>query len=134
MDQLLESQDFGRPGHGRRTAFLAALTLLFAGCSQHQQHQKVIELDAKLAGRLGHAQRGEILDLMGEPTALDRIGDLEVWVYQYEVSGAKRSQKSEVTRVAPVHDELLLTFDQGGTLQRYQAVIEGRTTRRERSR
>jgi outer membrane protein assembly factor BamE (lipoprotein component of BamABCDE complex) len=121
-----------------RAGSVATAALLFAalaaGCSHGTPHQQVADADAQLAGRLGRAKRGDVLALLGRPTAEDHVGDLEVWVYQYEASGAKRKEKPEMEVVAPVHDELILTFDADGILQRYQVVVEGRRTRRERNR
>jgi len=135
MIPALDSPGFARMERGRGGAFLVlALMLLAAGCSHRQPHQKVIELDAQLSGRLGRARQADVLELMGEPTAVDRIGEIEVWVYQYEVSGGTMHRKPDLDVVAPVHDELLLTFDQAGILQKYQAIIEGRSSRREKSR
>jgi outer membrane protein assembly factor BamE (lipoprotein component of BamABCDE complex) len=114
---------------------IAALVFaaLAAGCARSTPHQQVTEADAQLARRLGTANRGDVLQLLGKPTREDLIGDLEVWVYLYDASGSNRQQKPEMEVVEPVHDELILTFDGNGTLQRYQVVIEGRN-RRERKR
>jgi outer membrane protein assembly factor BamE (lipoprotein component of BamABCDE complex) len=110
---------------------LAALT---AGCGHSTPHRQVADADAQLSRRIGHATRQEVFELLGKPTAEDHLGDLEVWVYQYEASGAKRPQKPEMDVVAPVHDELILTFGGDGILQNYQVVVEGRKSRRDRTR
>jgi hypothetical protein len=110
------------------------LTWAAAGCGQPPRHEAVMRFDAELARLLGRAKQPAILALMGEPTARDLIGETEVWTYFYGSSGEQSRSKPEVQLVAPQHDGLILDFDREGTLQRYHVILEGRTSRRERSR
>jgi outer membrane protein assembly factor BamE (lipoprotein component of BamABCDE complex) len=109
--------------------------LLIAGCSHSSSkdsHRKVRELDAELAVRLGKSTQRDILALMGEPTARDLLGEVEVWGYQY--GSDDRDISPEYKVVAPKHDELILSFDPGGTLQKYTVILEGRSSQRQRAR
>jgi outer membrane protein assembly factor BamE (lipoprotein component of BamABCDE complex) len=110
------------------------LVLAAASCSHHPKHETVLRFDAELSRRLGQAKRADVLALMGEPTAQEQIGDIEVWTYFYEHSGAKSRTKPEVALVAPDHDGLILSFDREGTLQHYNVILEGRVSERGRSR
>jgi outer membrane protein assembly factor BamE (lipoprotein component of BamABCDE complex) len=110
------------------------LAMIAAGCSHTPPHQTVINFDSQLAQRVGRAKQAEILALMGEPTAQDQIGELEVWTYLYTSSGNKHRSKPEIDLVAPQHDGLILDFDRQGTLQRYHVILEGRATRRDRNK
>ncbi|HLY12519.1 MAG TPA: outer membrane protein assembly factor BamE [Planctomycetota bacterium] len=116
-------------------AVLGILAFPVAGCGSHgskESHAVVLHWDAELYRRLGTATQSDIQALMGEPTVRDLIGEAEVWVYQY--GSDDRAIKPEVKLVAPKHDELILSFDRGGTLQKYTVVAEGRSSQRQRGR
>jgi hypothetical protein len=109
--------------------------ILIGGCRHgggQESHQAVRHWDAELSGRLGTAKQADIRALIGEPTAVDLIGDSEVWVYQFGEDN--RDIKPEYKAVAPKHDELILHFTPEGTMDHYTAIIEGRSTQRQKSR
>jgi hypothetical protein len=110
------------------------LAFAAAGCGHAPKHQTVKHFDAELSSRLGQAKRADILALMGEPTAQEQLGEIEVWTYFYNDSGNKSRAKPEVQEVDPQHDGLILSFDRDGILQHYHVIIEGRATGRGRSR
>jgi len=117
------------------TMILGLIVLAITGCAHHsdkESHRKVLEFDAALSARLWKATQADILILMGEPTSRELIGEAEVWLYQYGTDD--RPIKPELKMVAPKHDELILSFDREERLQRYTVIIEGRSTKRERSR
>jgi hypothetical protein len=117
------------------TLILGWTLLLISGCSHHSEkesHRKVLELDQALSIRLGKASQADIFLLMGEPTSRELIGEAEVWLYQYGTDD--RPIKPELKVVAPMHDELILSFDRGRMLHRYTVIIEGHAMKRERSR
>jgi outer membrane protein assembly factor BamE (lipoprotein component of BamABCDE complex) len=117
------------------TLIWSLIALAIAGCghqSEKESHRQVLEWDAALSVRLGKANHADILQLMGDPTARELIGEAEVWLYQF--GSDDRPIKPELKVVAPKHDELILSFDREGRLQRYTVVIEGRSTKRERNR
>jgi hypothetical protein len=109
---------------------LIVLALAVGGCSHARPHETVIHFDAELSRRLGLAKRADILALLGEPTAQELVGELEVWTYFYNSSGGKTQQSSQVQMVDPQHDGLILSFDREGTLQHYYVIIEGRKSGR----
>lgn len=110
----------------RNTPWILAAALVGIGGCSHPKHEAVLHYDAELAGRLGRAKQADILTLMGEPQIRDRIGEAEVWVYQYKGTDDKDRARPEVRMVAPEHDELILSFDREGVLQKYNLVVEGR--------
>jgi len=119
-----------------RTWILGLAVVLIAGCghrsSEKESHQKVMDLDAALSVRLGKASEEDVLRLMGDPTSRELIGETEVWLYQYGKDD--RPIPPELKTVAPQHDELILSFDHAGRLQRYTVILEGRSTKREPKR
>lgn len=123
-------------GFGGRSAVLrlewVLATALLAGCSHPPKHEIVLKYDQELSLRLGRAKKADILDLLGEPQVRDLLGDAEVWVYQYDNSDKAGKGRPEVKLVAPDHDELMLSFDREGVLQKYNVIMEGRTTKRGR--
>ncbi len=92
----------------------------------------VIHWDQELFGRLGKANQADVEALLGPPTVRDPLGNSEVWVYQF--GSDDRPIRPEYKAVAPKHDELILSFDAAGVLQRYSVIAEGKTTERRRGR
>jgi outer membrane protein assembly factor BamE (lipoprotein component of BamABCDE complex) len=120
-------------GPGKRTGFLIPVVFALswaAGCSHAPQHEIVLKYDKELSVRLGRAKKAEIQELMGEPQTRDLLGDSEVWLYQFDNSEKPGKGRPEVHYVAPDHDELILSFDGDGVLQKYNVVMEGRSTKR----
>ena len=110
------------------------LALAAAGCSHARPHETVMRFDAELSRRLGQATRADIRALLGDPSAEDLLGELEVWTYFYDSSGGRILQSPQVQKVDPQHDGLILSFDREGTLQHYYVIIEGRRSGRGQKR
>jgi outer membrane protein assembly factor BamE (lipoprotein component of BamABCDE complex) len=113
----------GTPFSGRLRRNLCLLVLAGSGCA-HDDQSKVKELDAQLFSRVGKASREDITAFLGEPEVKDRIGDVEVWIYQF-TSVSKGGITAFLKAAATHYDELIMTFDGNGVLQKYTAVIRG---------
>jgi len=92
----------------------------------------VRDLDLQLSGRLGKAKREEVTALLGEPEVKDVIGQLEIWVYQFRGTGAGGRVSPALKEIANYYDELILTFDGNGILQKYTLALLGAGSKKNR--
>jgi outer membrane protein assembly factor BamE (lipoprotein component of BamABCDE complex) len=102
-----------------------------SGCANNKE-KMVRDLDLRLSGLVGKAHRQEIIALLGEPGTVDDIGQVEVWVYQFSGTGSKKRVPDEVKEVINYCDELIMTFDSRGVLQKYTLALMGQGSKKGR--
>jgi len=90
------------------------------------------EPDSQLTGRVGRASREEISAFLGEPEVKDSIGQSEVWIYQFQDAGASGRIPAPLQEIINYFDEVIMTFDGGGILQKYTLVLFGHGSKKGR--